>query len=237
MDFRKYFGIVLALPKTIYFNFHYLPVKSAIKLPIVFMSGIRLVSMKGKISFSTPIFTGMVKFGGGNNPLYKQTNYKCVWADFGGDIVFGKTISFCQGTALEIGEEAKLVLGNKVYFGALSKLACYEKIEIGENTRFSWENIIVDTDFHSIINVSDGSKRPMCSPIKIGKFNWFGIQSLVLKGTKTPDYCMISARSLVNKEHNIPSYTLLGGIPAKLLKEGVYRDFPSHVNLKSLRNK
>ena len=90
MDFRKYFGIVLALPKTIYFNFHYLPVKSAIKLPIVFMSGIRLVSMKGKISFSTPIFTGMVKFGGGNNPLYKQTNYKCVWADFGGDIVLEK---------------------------------------------------------------------------------------------------------------------------------------------------
>lgn len=231
MKLRKIVGIVVNLPKTIYFNFHYLPFKCAIKLPIFFLSNVNLFCMKGKIEILGEIKTGMVRIGGGNNPLYFQQNYRCVWANYGGTVVFGDKVSLSKGVAIEIGQNAYLSLGYNVYFGVLSRIACYKRITIDDNSRFTWENIICDTDFHPTINISTGERSEMSKPIRIGKNNWIGIRCFVMKGTETPDYCIASAYSLLNKKYNIPKYSLIGGIPAKLLKEGLYRDLHTHVNM------
>lgn len=230
MNFKSLASFIVNIPKTFYFNFHYLPFKDAIKLPVVFISGVRLFKLKGKIEFSCKVRPGIVRFGGGNNPLYLQKGFKCVWSNYGGTVVFSDRVSISKGVAIEIGQNAHLSLGHNVYFGALTRIACYKEISIDDNSRFTWENIICDTDFHPTINVNTGMKSEMCKPVKIGKNNWIGIRCFVMKGTETPDYCIASAYSLLNKKYDIPKYSLIGGIPAKFLKEGLYRDLHTHVN-------
>lgn len=172
----------------------------------------------------------MVRIGGGMNPLYQQRRYKCVWCNYGGMVYFSDKVNLCKGFAVEIGKDAILSFGYNVYIGALSKIACYKEINLGDNSRFTWENIVIDTDFHPTININTGQKSIMCKAIKIGCNNWIGIRCLIMKGTQTPDYCIASAYSMLNKKYNIPKYSLIGGIPAKFIKEGLYGDLNTHVN-------
>jgi acetyltransferase-like isoleucine patch superfamily enzyme len=60
-------------------------------------------------------------------------------------------------------------------------------------------------------------------PIKIGNQNWIGNRSNIMKGTETPDNCIIAANSMCNTKYDIPSYSLIAGSPAKLKKTGIYR--------------
>lgn len=230
MKLSSFFRIICHLPKTLYFNFHYLSFLDALKLPVVFVSKVHLAQMKGSVNFSSPIRTAMVVVGSKGNVLYRQDTSSCVWANYGGNVTFGNKVEFCDGIALEIGQNGHLSFGDNVYFGPMVRMACYDSIEIGANSRIAWESIILDTDFHSTIDVKTGNHSAITKPVKIGKNNWIGIRCFVMKGTQTPDFCIASGYSVINKKYDIPSYSLIGGIPAKFLKEGLYRDLRSHVN-------
>lgn len=230
MKISTIFRVIWHLPKTLYFNFHYLPFAEACKLPVVFISKVHLAQLKGTISFSAPVTTAMVIVGSKGNVLYRQDTASCVWANYGGEVRFGKRVEFCDGIALEIGQQGHLSFGDNVYFGPMVRMACYDSIEIGANSRVAWECIILDTDFHSTIDIKTGNHSAITKPVKIGKNNWIGIRCFVMKGTQTPDFCIASGYSLINKKFDIPNYSLIGGIPAKFLKEGLYRDLRSHVN-------
>ena len=49
--------------KTFYFNFHYFPFKTSIRMPIFIYWRSELYKMKGRIVIDAPVSTGMVKFG------------------------------------------------------------------------------------------------------------------------------------------------------------------------------
>lgn len=230
MSFKMYFKIFRHLPKSIYFNLHYLKIKDAIKLPILFLSKVKFQQLKGSVRINGKIFPGMILIGADGNVLYNQNRNACIWANYGGIVEFSKNVRFCVGNAFEIGQHGILTFGENIYFGPMVRIACYEKIVIGDNSRVAWESIILDTDFHSTIDISTGKHSSITKPIHIGRNNWIGIRCFVMKGTETPDFCIASAYSLVNKRFEIPNYSLIGGIPAKFLKEGLYRDLHSHVN-------
>ena len=47
-----------------------------------------------------------------------------------------------------------------------------------------------------------------------------------MQKTKTPNYCTIASNSLCNKDYSsFGENILIGGIPAKLLKENISRDW------------
>jgi acetyltransferase-like isoleucine patch superfamily enzyme len=186
--------------------------------------------MKGEIKLISKAHTGMVRLGIDGNALFAQIPRKFAWSNYGGTVEFGDGIIFNQGCALEIGQNATLSLHDNLYFGPLTRIACFDHITVGENSRFAWEIILMDTDFHSTINVNTGERSAITKPVIIGKNNWIGTRSFIMKGTHTPDFCIASGMSLLNKKYDIPNYSLIGGIPAKFLKEGLYRDLESHVN-------
>lgn len=55
-------------------------------------------------------------------------------------------------------------------------------------------------------------------PITIGKYCFIGTNTVILGGTEVPDYCVVGAKSLLNKKWTQP-YVLLGGVPAKVVKK------------------
>lgn len=230
MTFKRLLSIFFNFHKTVYFNFRYFKPRIAIKLPIIFISGVKLNRMSGAIVLKGDIYPGMIVIGGNTNPLYMQTAHKCVWTNYGGVCIFTGRTFICGGSSIEIGQKGIISFGKNVYFGMLSRIACYESITIGDDCTFSWENIITDTDFHSLICLADNCRSKMSRPIVIGKNNWFGIRCCVSKGTVTPDDCTVSAYSFLNRTYNVPFNSIIGGIPAHLLKTGYKFDKQSHIN-------
>ena len=72
------------------------------------------------------------------------------------------------------------------------------------------------------------SSKNVWKPVEIGDFVWFGINVLVLPGTKIGEGAIIQAGSVVHGE--IPPYAIAGGNPAKVFK---YRDKESFEKLKA----
>lgn len=223
------FKFLINLPQTLFFNFFYLPINQAIYLPI-WLYGIKFKKLQGKIIIDNKkIRYGMIRLGPRTISLYETTKTRFIWENrgiccFKGSCIIG------SNSAISTGINGYLEFGNNFSATTTLKIVCYKSILIGENTRISWENIIIDTDFHETINIETGEKSIPSKQIKIGKNNWIGIRTTILKGTETPDFCIVGAGSLLNKKYDVPSYSLIAGNPPKLLKTGILRDLNSLVH-------
>ena len=74
----------------------------------------------------------------------------------------------------------------------------------------------MDSDAHTI----DGRKNT--KPVKIGDKVWIGTGAIILAGVTIGDGAVIAAGSLVNKD--VPEKALVGGVPAKIIREEVEWD-------------
>jgi acetyltransferase-like isoleucine patch superfamily enzyme len=85
----------------------------------------------------------------------------------------------------------------------------------------------MDSNFHYIKNVTSGNVEKCTKSIQIGNNNWIGSRSTIMKGTKTPDYLIVGSNSLLNKNYtkSINNYSVIGGVPAKLISTGYERIF------------
>lgn len=90
-------------------------------------------------------------------------------------------------------------------------LDCTNSIEIGAFSTVAG----YDSQFltHSI-NVMDN--RQDSAPIRIGDYTFVGTNVVVLGGAVLPDYCVLGAKSLLNKAHE-EKWKLYGGVPARPL--------------------
>ena len=118
------------------------------------------------------------------------------------------------GCAIGVCENAELSLGSG-YINNGAKISVFEKVTIGQDVAISENVTIRDSDNHEI----SGANGPSTAPINIGDKVWIGINVTILKGVTVGDGAVIAAGSLVNK--NIPPRTLVGGVPAKVLRENV----------------
>ena len=118
----------------------------------------------------------------------------------------GANISVCDNASLSIGS------------GFINKnvnIACFENISIGNNVEISENVVIRDSDNHTIVR----DNYTMTSPIKIGNHVWIGINATILKGVTVGDGAVIAAGSVVTKD--VPPKALVGGVPAKIIKENI----------------
>ena len=82
----------------------------------------------------------------------------------------------------------------------------------------------MDTDRHEIRDVNTGTVYPSHKPIVIGDNVWIGNNVSINKGTVIPDNTIVSSHSLCNKNYSyIPPFSVIGGIPAKVLSTGKQR--------------
>lgn len=82
----------------------------------------------------------------------------------------------------------------------------------------------MDTDFHKLSKLSGGYSRGH-APIYIGANNWFGNGCRIMKLTKTPAFCIVSAGTTLSDPVNVPEYSVIGnnnGIQIKAT--GVWRN-------------
>lgn len=211
----------------IYFNFKMLPFKQAIHLPFDFYYKVRFECLKGKIILKSDIklYRGIFKIGGRGSEMFPHTPIIINFRK-GGKIYINGINEIGIGTYLYIGENATLILGDRVRIGAFCKLYCEKEITIGNEVDISWESQIFDTNFHFMESLENKQILKKNAPIKIGSYNWFGNRVNIMKGTQTPDHCIIASNSLCNKNYtNYPAYSIIAGSPAKFIKQGIRRLF------------
>ena len=210
--------------KTIYFNFSKFPLKTAKKLPVFFYGKVSFQCINGEIIIEGPIMTGMIGFGKKFEKFSKSKGIAeiCI----AGKLIFKGYALFGKDYLIYIEENGCLEIGNFSGMGSDCKIACVNHITIGDNVRISYESQVMDSNFHQLIDLETGDKLPVSFPITIGNNNFFGNRSSVMAKTHTPDFCVISSNSLCNNDYRLlGSNILIGGIPAKLIRKNISRDW------------
>ncbi len=216
-----------SLAKTIYFNFHYLPLRQAVKLPIVLYKP-HFKALKGRIELTAPARFGMVNLGHGAVSLYPNSGI--VIENHGGVIRLGDNVCIGGASAVSIGPKGELTIDGDFMANAALRLACYQSITFGTRCRLAWECTVFDTDFHAL-TLPDGSLTDAVAPIVIGDNCWLGTQTLVLKGTRLPACTTVQARSTLSRDlSHLPERTVIGpDVHIKAKRIGIYRDVANDI--------
>lgn len=143
---------------------------------------------------------------------YKQSEMKI--CDNGRLIVNGRMEIF-TGCSIDICIGATLSLGSG-FINNNSRIVVFDKIDIGDGVAISEGVTLRDSDNHGFV----GSSKPVTAPITICDNVWIGMNATILKGVTIGEGAVVGANSLVNKD--VPPHTLVGGVPAKVLRENVF---------------
>lgn len=161
------------------------------------------------------------------------------------NLLFRKNVTIENNVTIDGYAKNKLIFGDNVKIGAYSLVTCTshlskygEGLTIGNNSAFGrftefgaaggieiGNDVIAGSyiSFHSENhNFSDNSKLireqgVTSKGIKIGNNVWIGVKATFLDGSIIGDNCVVAAGAVVNGE--FPNNVVIGGIPAKILKE------------------
>ena len=212
---QKFSHYLLGLPKTIIFNFKYLPFKDAIKLPVLVSHHVWLKKLSGNVKICD-IRTGVIKIGFGNIGIFDPYTSRTIW-NVTGYVEFKGRAFIGHGSKISI--DGSLILGKDFCINAESSIVSQENITIGDNVLISWDSLIMDTDFHDIYD-HNGHQTNKPLPVIIGNKVWIGCRTLILKGVHIADGVVVAAASTVTKSIGV-SNSIAGGSPAKILKENI----------------
>ena len=215
---QKLWAHFRGLPKTIYFNFHYLPLSQAIKLPIMLSHKVRLMECSGKIILPKKVHIRMIQIGFEGVGIFDAKYSRSIW-QVSGTVIFNGTAAIGHGSKISVGKDAVLTIGNHFCITAESSIVCQKEITFGDDVLISWENLFIDTDFHHVKQNGNAINPP--EKIIIGNHVWIGCRCTILKGSTIPSNSILGARSLVNKAVGNTERAIIAGSPAKVLKSDV----------------
>lgn len=116
-----------------------------------------------------------------------------------------------------IGDYSNLHLARNVSIYNGGMLTTRNKITIGENTGIAHQVLILtSSNPRGPLNKLARIYKKISKPVKIGDNCWIGARVTILPGVTIGDFCVVAAGSLVNKD--VPDYTVVAGVPAKVIK-------------------
>ncbi|WP_319485088.1 hypothetical protein [uncultured Cohaesibacter sp.] len=138
------------------------------------------------------------------------------------EVIFHGIDVFLTRLHLEIKDNCRLVVGKSAIFNKQTNFDMNEpgaSIIIGEGCMFSRSRFWT-SDFHGIYDATTGNRLNHTRDIMIGDRCWVGNDVLVLKGTEMGNDTVIAAGSVVSGK-KFGSNLVIGGNPAKVIKEGI----------------
>lgn len=134
-----------------------------------------------------------------------------------------------KGTLMEVGNNygiskngPKLVVGNHCHIGEYNHFTATNRIEIGDGLLTGRYVLITDNshgDSSGVENYISPTQRRVVSKgtVIIGKNVWLGDKVSIMANVRIGDGVIVAANSVVT--HDIPSYSVVAGVPAKIIKK------------------
>lgn len=203
-----------SLLDTIRFNFHYLPLKQAICLPF-FLYSSELI--KGSVTLNAKkLIPEMIKFGHRGVLLYAREKFSFANK---GRIIFNDRAYIGNGSSIRCYSGVELFFGNSFAASAKCKIECFQKIHFDEWARIGWEVILMVSSLLRIKNADGNFISKDVAPIEFGRNVWIGTRSIILKGTKLPNFCIVGANSILNKDYREFGEKVLISSDFKIIKK------------------
>lgn len=217
--FTNWFNIFL----TIYINFRSFPFKQAFRLPIFVYGRPRIYGLSGNMFMTCKkISPGMIKFNyvmpgapnstSGISELYNE-----------GLILFNGSGEIGTGTKIRVAFRAKLKVGKRFKITDQCNIGCLNSIEIGDDSWIVHRTQVCDSNYHYVENLNTNEIPYIKSKsISIGKRCWICNSCDITGGAIVPSGTIVASHSLVSKDYSsLPPFSIIGGIPAKLISTGV----------------
>lgn len=216
----KIWKFAKAFIPSLIFNFKYLPFAQARKLPIIVFRGKVFRNNPGRFVINAPVHFNMIQLGDRLVSVYPDTG---VVLENKGVIEFRGRIAIGNDSFISVGESGKLILGNGFRATTSLKLICYHYIEFEKDVLVGWNNMIVDTDFHSVTTENGKSKR--FGPIFVGHDTWIGNSCKIYKNVTIPHSCIVGADTVIRKIPDCQPFSLLTNDTKTVVRrENVFRD-------------
>jgi transferase hexapeptide repeat containing protein len=215
---------------TIWLNFRSLPLKHAILFPIWVYGHPRIYSLSGNILIQSRIKSGMIKFninhpGGPSSSTTQSEIYNL------GRIIFKGKGYIGSGNKIFVNYNAELNIGDDFEITDHTNIGCMQCIKIGSRFSLTHKCQIFDSNYHYIADFKHRTIHTRSEDVIIGNGCWICNSTTITPGSFLPDYTIVASNSLVNsKTNSIPSNSLIGGIPAKLLSTGYRRIYNKKYN-------
>lgn len=119
-------------------------------------------------------------------------------------------VSTCR---LSVKKGGELIIGEGCRING-PVIAVTNKVIIGDRCRIAPQVYIMDGDFHAVGNILENGKS---NPVIIEDDAWVATRAMILKGVRIGKGAVVAAGSVVTKD--VPDYTLVGGVPAKVIKK------------------
>lgn len=208
--------------KTLLLNFRLLPLKQAVRLPIVVYSPCETLIRRSHMEFAkgVKLTFGMVALGR-NDDKFVGSKERVFIMMLDSVVHVSGDFRLSPGCSIRM-DHGVLNLGRNVAIGGGGKLLCNNNITIGDYVQFAFDCVCYDTDYH-FISVDDKVTNCKDSVI-IGDRTWIGNNCTIGKGSVLPSSSILAARSMTNKNYcTMGEGVLLAGLPARCVKTGCYR--------------
>lgn len=182
--------------KTIWFNLKNLPLKQAIKLPIMLNKA--TIKGNGKIFIDCPVYFGMIRMGFQQVSIYRNNG---ILFENNGEVHFKGSARIGSDSAISVGKTGRLEIGNNFVANAKLLMVCYDKIVIGHGVLFGWDIKMMDTDLHSLYK-EENIKSKGYGSIIIGDNVWIASGCKIYKNISVPQNCVIASDTILHKLHN-----------------------------------
>ncbi len=211
------YDLVRSIPKSILFNFRYLPWREAITLPVLVSHRVLLKQLRGTVRLAGSRRTGTVRIGFGDVGIYDRRRSRTIWSlGRSGSVVFSGRAFVGHGCRLNI--EGSLTVGNDVTLSAEVRIVCHERIDLGDDVLIGWEAVVIDTDFHGV-RWSDG-RHNSDAAVSVGDHVWICAGAWVHPGVALAPGCVVAGGARVTRSFSEPG-AMLAGVPAQAVGSGI----------------
>ena len=129
-----------------------------------------------------------------------------------GNWITGFPLSLSRHFAHQTDRRPELIVGEHSAITNRHLLDCTNSVTIGRFTTFA--------GFHSQImthSIDIEQNRQSSKPVRVGDYCFVGTNCVLLGGSALPDFCILGAKSLLNKSFT-DTCQLYGGVPARPIK-------------------
>ena len=147
-------------------------------------------------------------------PFLKSLCYKLLFKKIGANVFIDMGCYFRYPKKISIGSNVSINRNCKIFGSYHIRNA---EIHIGDNVRIGPEVVIFGAGHdHSCIDLPDTAES-----VSIEDNVWIGGNSTILQGVTIGNGSIVAAGSVVTR--NIPPMKIVGGIPAKIIKERILK--------------